>query len=170
MLPDTLCTAGWAFAVHYEEMSSRQERVVSNISRVFGSNRKWFYTAMIGGLAAYTKYRIEVFTIAQFGIWSCGQAPLTVRTGKHMWNNGNFLKWNDICEPFPDNCLQMNKKKEKNIFFKNTIFGRYKTASIIFLSSLSQVVIHWPLTTTSIRSEFPTQDVFRAPPTYNGSH
>lgn len=84
MLPDTQCTAGWTFAVHCEDVSLRQERVLSNISRVYGTNRKWFYTAMIGGLDAYTRYRIQVFTIAQFGIWSCGQAPLTVRTGKHV--------------------------------------------------------------------------------------
>ncbi|MEQ2254639.1 hypothetical protein ILYODFUR_005761, partial [Ilyodon furcidens] len=80
MLPDTQCAARWTFSVHCEDVSLRQERVVGNISRLFGTNRKWFYTAMIGGLKSYTRYKIEVFTIAQFGIWSCGQAPLSVRT------------------------------------------------------------------------------------------
>ncbi|XP_036006075.1 phosphatidylinositol phosphatase PTPRQ [Fundulus heteroclitus] len=80
MLPDTPCSSEWEFAVLCVDVSSKQERVVSNVSRVFETNRKWFCTAIVGGLESYTKYRIEVFTITKFGIWSCGPAPLTVRT------------------------------------------------------------------------------------------
>lgn len=64
-------------------MSSRQERVVTNISRVSGTDGKQLYTAVIGGLESYRKYRVEVLAVTQFGVWSCRQEPLTVRTGEH---------------------------------------------------------------------------------------
>jgi len=84
MLPDAQCEAEWTFVVHYEDMFSRQERVVTNISRVSGTGRMQFYTVVIRGLESYRKYRIEVFTVTQRGIWSCGQVPLTLQTGKHL--------------------------------------------------------------------------------------
>lgn len=76
--------AGWTFVVHYVDMSSRQERIVgkTNISRSSLAGGLQSYTAVIGGLESYRKYRIEVYTVTQHGIESCGQVPLTVQTGK----------------------------------------------------------------------------------------
>ncbi|KAM4572267.1 phosphatidylinositol phosphatase PTPRQ-like isoform 3-T3 [Odontesthes bonariensis] len=80
MLPDAQCESEWIFVVHCEDMFSRQDRVVTNISRVSGTGRMQFYTVVIRGLESYRKYRVEVFTVTQRGIWSCGQVPLTLQT------------------------------------------------------------------------------------------
>ncbi|TMS05999.1 Phosphatidylinositol phosphatase PTPRQ [Larimichthys crocea] len=63
-------------------MSSRQERIVgmNNISKLSETSGLQSCTAVIGGLESYRKYRVEVFTITQHGIESCGQTPLTVQT------------------------------------------------------------------------------------------
>lgn len=83
MLPDVSFVAGWTFVVLYEDMSSKQDGVVgmANISRSSGLRS---YTAVIGGLESHRKYRIEVYTVTEHGIGSCGQATLTVKTGKHV--------------------------------------------------------------------------------------
>lgn len=82
MLPDAQHVAGWSFVVRYEDMSSRQDGVVgmTNISKTPGLQT---YTAVIGGLESHRKYRIEVYTVAQHGVGSCGPAALIVQTGKH---------------------------------------------------------------------------------------
>nr|XP_004553306.2 phosphatidylinositol phosphatase PTPRQ isoform X5 [Maylandia zebra] len=79
MLPDVSFVAGWTFVVLYEDMSSKQDGVVgmANISRSSGLRS---YTAVIGGLESHRKYRIEVYTVTEHGIGSCGQATLTVKT------------------------------------------------------------------------------------------
>ncbi|XP_004553302.3 phosphatidylinositol phosphatase PTPRQ isoform X1 [Maylandia zebra] len=79
MLPDASFVAGWTFVVLYEDMSSKQDGVVgmANISRSSGLRS---YTAVIGGLESHRKYRIEVYTVTEHGIGSCGQATLTVKT------------------------------------------------------------------------------------------
>ncbi|XP_014192528.1 phosphatidylinositol phosphatase PTPRQ [Haplochromis burtoni] len=79
MLPDVSFVAGWTFVVRYEDMSLKQDGVVgmANISRSSGLRS---YTAVIGGLESHRKYRIEVYTVTEHGIGSCGQATLTVKT------------------------------------------------------------------------------------------
>lgn len=84
MLPNTPCQTEGTVVVLCEDVSSRQERVVTNISRVSGTNRKQLYTAVIGGLESYRKYKVEVLAVTQFGVWSCRQEPLAVRTGEHV--------------------------------------------------------------------------------------
>lgn len=78
--------AEWTFVVHYVDMSSKQEKIVgmTNISRSSLGGGLQSYTAVIGGLESYRKYRIEVHTVTQHGIESCGQVHLTVQTGKRV--------------------------------------------------------------------------------------
>ncbi|XP_054864399.1 phosphatidylinositol phosphatase PTPRQ isoform X2 [Amphiprion ocellaris] len=82
MLPGAQYVARLTFVVRYEDISSRQDKVVgmNNISRVSRTGGLQSYTAVIGGLESYRKYRIEVYTVAQHGIESCGQTPLIVQT------------------------------------------------------------------------------------------
>lgn len=100
MLTDAQLGVGWTFVVRYVDMSSRQERIagMTNISRLSETGGLQSYSAVIGGLESYRKYRVEVYTVTQHGIESCGQAPVTVQTGKHVTglfhsrhtaNNGN---------------------------------------------------------------------------------
>lgn len=86
MLTASKSKVGWAFSVRYVDMSTREERIIgmTNISRLSETNGLLSYTAVIGGLESYRKYTIEVCTITQRGIESSGQAPVTVRTGKHV--------------------------------------------------------------------------------------
>ncbi|XP_027128956.1 phosphatidylinositol phosphatase PTPRQ [Larimichthys crocea] len=53
---------------------------MNNISKLSETSGLQSCTAVIGGLESYRKYRVEVFTITQHGIESCGQTPLTVQT------------------------------------------------------------------------------------------
>ncbi|KAM7414498.1 hypothetical protein PAMA_019354 [Pampus argenteus] len=82
MLSDAQYVAGWAFVVHYVDVSSRQGRIVgmTNISRSSLAGGLQSYTAVIGGLESYRKYRVEVYTVTKDGIESCGQVHLTVQT------------------------------------------------------------------------------------------
>lgn len=75
--------AGWAFIVRYVDMYARRDGMLrmANFSRISGL---WSYTAVIGGLESYRKYRIEVHTVTQWGIESCEQEPVTVQTGEHV--------------------------------------------------------------------------------------
>lgn len=86
VLRDAQLNAGWTFVVRYADMSSRQERIVgmTNISKLSETGGLQSYTAVIGGLESYRKYKVEVYTVTQHGIESCGQTPLTVQTGKHV--------------------------------------------------------------------------------------
>ncbi|XP_037623294.1 phosphatidylinositol phosphatase PTPRQ isoform X2 [Sebastes umbrosus] len=82
MLTDAQLRVGWTFVVRYVDMSSGQESIVgmSNISRLSETGGLQSYTAVIGGLESYRKYRVEVYTVTQHWIESCGQAPVTVQT------------------------------------------------------------------------------------------
>ncbi|XP_070763484.1 phosphatidylinositol phosphatase PTPRQ [Enoplosus armatus] len=82
VLTDAHLSVGWTFVVRYVDMSSRQERIVgmSNISRSSETAGLQSYTALIGGLESYRKYMVEVYTVTQHGIESCGQTPVTVQT------------------------------------------------------------------------------------------
>ncbi|KAK2842216.1 hypothetical protein Q5P01_012416 [Channa striata] len=82
ILPETHHVAGWTFVVRYMDMSSRQERIIgmSNISSSSESGRLQSHTAVLGGLESYRKYMVEVYTITQHGVESCGQLPLIVQT------------------------------------------------------------------------------------------
>ncbi|XP_037307184.2 phosphatidylinositol phosphatase PTPRQ [Pungitius pungitius] len=73
---------GPTFAVRCVDMSSGQERLVgmTNISRLSDTRGRQAYTAVIGGLESHRKYGVEVYTVTQYGIESCGQAPVTVQT------------------------------------------------------------------------------------------
>ncbi len=86
MLTDEQLQAGWTFTVHYVDMFSRQEKIVgmTNISKLSEIDGLQSYSAMIGGLESYRKYRIKVFTVTQWGIESCEHTPVTVQTGKHI--------------------------------------------------------------------------------------
>ncbi|AWP08523.1 putative phosphatidylinositol phosphatase PTPRQ [Scophthalmus maximus] len=83
MLPDVQCVAGWTFVVRYVDMSSRQQRIVgmADISWMSETGGSQSYTAVIGGLASHRKYMVDVYTVTQHGIESCGQVPVTVQTG-----------------------------------------------------------------------------------------
>nr|XP_046251054.1 phosphatidylinositol phosphatase PTPRQ isoform X3 [Scatophagus argus] len=74
--------AGWTFVVRYVDMSTKQERVfgMANISRLSTTGGLQSYTAVIGGLESYRKYTVEVSTVTQRGVESCGQVPVTVQT------------------------------------------------------------------------------------------
>ncbi|XP_029951736.1 phosphatidylinositol phosphatase PTPRQ [Salarias fasciatus] len=76
------CVTKWKFVVRYEEMSSGQEHLVgmNSITRISETGGVQFYTAVIGGLEPYRKYRIQVHAVTAQGILSCGPAPLTVQT------------------------------------------------------------------------------------------
>ncbi|KAM9352376.1 phosphatidylinositol phosphatase PTPRQ [Symphorus nematophorus] len=82
MLTDAQIKVGWTFVVHYVDMSATQERMVgmTNISRLSEAGGVQSYTAVIGGLESYRKYSVEVCTVTQRGIESCGQTPVTVQT------------------------------------------------------------------------------------------
>ncbi|XP_029289790.1 phosphatidylinositol phosphatase PTPRQ [Cottoperca gobio] len=82
MLKDPQLKVGWIFVVRYVDMSSRQERIVgkTNISKLSETGELQSYTAVIGGLESYRKYRVEVYTVTRHGLESCGQAPVTVQT------------------------------------------------------------------------------------------
>ncbi|XP_028441228.1 phosphatidylinositol phosphatase PTPRQ isoform X2 [Perca flavescens] len=82
MMMDAQFRVGWTFVVRYVDMSSRQERIVgmTNNSRLSETGGLQSYTAVIGGLESYREYRVEVYTVTQHGIESCGQAPVTVLT------------------------------------------------------------------------------------------
>ncbi|XP_051239471.1 phosphatidylinositol phosphatase PTPRQ [Dicentrarchus labrax] len=82
VLPVAQLRVGWTFVVRYVDMSSRQEKIVgmNNISRLSETGGLQPYTAVIGGMESYRKYRVEVNTVTQHGIESCGQAPVTVQT------------------------------------------------------------------------------------------
>ncbi|XP_035497594.2 phosphatidylinositol phosphatase PTPRQ isoform X3 [Scophthalmus maximus] len=82
MLPDVQCVAGWTFVVRYVDMSSRQQRIVgmADISWMSETGGSQSYTAVIGGLASHRKYMVDVYTVTQHGIESCGQVPVTVQT------------------------------------------------------------------------------------------
>ncbi len=84
MLTDTQLKVGWTFVVRYVDMSLRQESIlgITNISRLSETGGLLSYTAVIGGLRSYRKYRIEVFTVTHWGIESCGQTPVMAQTGK----------------------------------------------------------------------------------------
>lgn len=84
MLTDAQLRVGWTFVVRYVDMSSRKESMVgmTNISRFSETGGLQSYTAVIGGLESYRKYRVEVYTVTQNGVQSCGRAPVTVQTGK----------------------------------------------------------------------------------------
>lgn len=81
-LPEPL-KAGWMFIVRYVHMYTRQDGIlrVANFSRISGLQS---YSAVIGGLESYRKYRVEVYTVTQWGIESCEQEPVTVQTGEHV--------------------------------------------------------------------------------------
>ncbi|XP_078139181.1 phosphatidylinositol phosphatase PTPRQ [Centroberyx gerrardi] len=99
MLPDSQYVIGWTFVVRYMDMTSRQERIagMANISTSSGTGGLQSYTAVIGGLESYRKYRVGVYTVTQHGVESCGQAPLTVQTavsapsGLVVWSVGGNL-------------------------------------------------------------------------------
>ncbi|GLD58656.1 phosphatidylinositol phosphatase PTPRQ, partial [Lates japonicus] len=82
MLPNAKYVAGWTFVVRYVDTSSREERMVgmTNISSSSEASGLRSYAAVIGGLESYRKYMVEVYTVTQNGIESCGQAPVTVQT------------------------------------------------------------------------------------------
>ncbi|KAF3688867.1 Phosphatidylinositol phosphatase PTPRQ [Channa argus] len=83
ILPETHHAAAWTFVVRYVDMSSSQERIVRmvNISRPSETGRLQSHTAVIGELESYRKYLVEVYTVTQHGVESCGHVPLTVQTG-----------------------------------------------------------------------------------------
>ncbi|XP_049930076.1 phosphatidylinositol phosphatase PTPRQ isoform X4 [Epinephelus moara] len=82
MLTDAQSRVGWTFVVRYVDMSSRQQRILgmTNISRLSETGGLQSYTAVIGGLESYRKYSVEVYTVTQHGIESCGQAFVTAQT------------------------------------------------------------------------------------------
>uniref|UniRef100_UPI0037E94576 phosphatidylinositol phosphatase PTPRQ n=1 Tax=Semicossyphus pulcher TaxID=241346 RepID=UPI0037E94576 len=82
MLSDAQFRIGWTFVVRYVDLSSRQESIVgmSDISMLFDTAGLRSYTAVIGGLKSYRKYTVEVYTVTQHGIESCGQSPVIVQT------------------------------------------------------------------------------------------
>lgn len=73
--------ADWTFVIRHEDVDTSQQRILitANDSLISGLQQ---YTAVIGGLQSYRKYRIEVFTVTRHGIPSCEQQPVTVRTGE----------------------------------------------------------------------------------------
>lgn len=87
--------ANWTFIVCCEDMSSGQDRIVTNISRISSEAEGFqFYSTVIGGLESYRKYRVDVYTITQHGIASCGQEPVTVQTGK-LFHFGSYIQYID---------------------------------------------------------------------------
>lgn len=81
VLPGAQLRTGWMFVVRYEHVDTGQQRILAtaNDSGISGPQQ---YTAVIGGLQSYRKYRIEVFTVTHHGIPSCEQQPVTARTGE----------------------------------------------------------------------------------------
>lgn len=93
VLPGAQLRAGWRFVVRYEDVDTSQQRILgtANDSGISGLQQ---YTAVIGGLQSYRKYRIEVFTVTHHGIPSCEQQPVTVRTGEQK---APFICGNSYC-------------------------------------------------------------------------
>lgn len=81
MLPGTQLRVGWTFVVRYEDVDTSQQRILVT-AHDSGTSGPQQYTAVIGGLQSYRKYRIEVFAVTHHGIPSCEQQPVTVRTGE----------------------------------------------------------------------------------------
>lgn len=67
--------------VRHEDVDTSQQRILVTANDSAMSGRQQ-YTAVIGGLQSYRKYKIEVFTVTHRGIPSCEQQPVTVRTGE----------------------------------------------------------------------------------------
>lgn len=84
LLTDAHYILGWSFLVHYVDLALKEDKIagMTNISRSSKTVRLHSYTAIIGGLESYRNYSIEVYTVTQYGIKSCGQTPLLVHTGK----------------------------------------------------------------------------------------
>ncbi|XP_056138465.1 phosphatidylinositol phosphatase PTPRQ [Lampris incognitus] len=72
----------WSVVLRCMDISSGQERLagVANISRSPETDGLQAYTAVVVGLESYRQYRIQVHTVTEQGIESCGQASLTVQT------------------------------------------------------------------------------------------
>lgn len=84
MLTGAQVKPDWRFAVRYVDVSAGEERIVgmANVSRSSEDGSSHSYTAVIGGLESHRKYGVEVFTVTQHGMQSCGPPPVTVQTGK----------------------------------------------------------------------------------------
>lgn len=134
MLPGAELKVGCTFIVRCVDMSSRQERIVgmNNISKLSETSGLQSCTAVIGGLESYRKYRVEVFTITQHGIESCGQTPLTVQTGKcvtDLLHSRHFEPWQcnsdaAISGPWNWNSLY-NCNMSKYLFLKKAYVSIY---------------------------------------------
>lgn len=79
MLAGAQLRADWTFVVRYEDVVTSQQRLLVTAS---DSGISGLYTAVIGELQPYRKYRIEVFTVTQHGIPSCELQPVTAQTGE----------------------------------------------------------------------------------------
>ncbi|XP_026221120.1 LOW QUALITY PROTEIN: phosphatidylinositol phosphatase PTPRQ [Anabas testudineus] len=110
MLPEAHYRARWTFVVRYVDMSSRQMRIVGmmNISRSSEAGGWRSHSVVIGGLEPYRKYMIEVYTVTQHGIESCGQVPLTAQTAVRAPNGLMVLNTSGnltVCWKYsPDDC------------------------------------------------------------------
>ncbi|XP_042351374.1 phosphatidylinositol phosphatase PTPRQ [Plectropomus leopardus] len=112
MLTDAPLRLGWTFIVRCVDMSSRQERIVgmTNIFRLSETGGLQSYTAVIGRLESYRKYRVEVYTVTQHGIESCGPAAVTAQTAvtapsglEVLSMTGNLtVCWNSLPDDPPD--------------------------------------------------------------------
>ncbi|XP_034542203.1 phosphatidylinositol phosphatase PTPRQ [Notolabrus celidotus] len=82
MQTDAQSKVGCTFIVRYVDMTSKQERTVgmSSISRSSDTTGLQSYTAVIGGLKSYRRYTVEVYTVTQHGIESCGHTPVALQT------------------------------------------------------------------------------------------
>lgn len=93
MLPGAQLRAGWTFVVRYEDVDTSQQRMLVTASDS-GTSGLQQYTAVIGGLQSYRKYRIEVYTVTHHGIPSCEQQPVTAQTGEQK---APFISSNASC-------------------------------------------------------------------------
>ncbi|XP_065812716.1 phosphatidylinositol phosphatase PTPRQ [Labrus bergylta] len=82
MQTDAQFKMGCTFVVRYVDLTSNLERIVGmrNISMLPEAVGLQSYAAVIGGLKSYRRYKVEVYTVTQHGIESCGQTPVTVWT------------------------------------------------------------------------------------------
>ncbi|XP_072290555.1 phosphatidylinositol phosphatase PTPRQ [Eucyclogobius newberryi] len=92
----------WSFIVHYTDMVLKEEKIagMANISESFKSSGQKSFTAVIGGLVSYRNYSIEVYAVTNYGIKSCGQVPVLVRTAVRAPNGlmaGNSAENLTVC-------------------------------------------------------------------------
>lgn len=137
--------AGWMFVVRYTDLRSRQERIVgmTNISRVSQAGGLQSYTAVIGGLESYRKYKFEVYSVTLYGIESCGQEPVTMQTGEHLTGLVNHRQFESTLAQWPSVQVRSNSISGWNGVSQVVFSHKFQIGLQYFSAVISCVECQW---------------------------